>query len=129
MLDTSAISAVIFGEPEAEAFLAAMTRHAGELVMSAATAVEVGIVVEAKQGPEATRDLHDLLAALRVAIRPMDEEQARIAVAAWRRFGRGRHPAGLNFGDCCTYALAKADGAALLFKGNDFSQTDVISAW
>lgn len=128
VLDTSALAAVVFGEPDAEALLAVMIRSAGDLVISAATAVEIGIVVEAKQGQEASADLRKLLATLSVRSVPVDDVQAAAAVAAWRRFGKGRHPAGLNLGDCFSYALAKTDGAALLFKGNDFAQTDIASA-
>lgn len=125
VLDTSALAAVVFGEPDAEALLAHMTRSAGDLILSAATAVEVGIVVEARQGAEATADLTALLEALQVRTVPVDEDQAAAALMAWRRFGKGRHPAGLNLGDCFAYALARVEGAALLFKGDDFPQTDV----
>ncbi|MEE6281838.1 type II toxin-antitoxin system VapC family toxin [Georgenia sunbinii] len=128
VLDTSALSAVIFGETDAESLLAAMQRHAGGLTISAATAVEAGIVIEAKQGPEATADLHALLDALQVSTTAVDGEQIAVAVAAWRRFGKGRHPAALNFGDCFSYALARTLGASLLFKGRDFAQTDILSA-
>lgn len=128
-LDTSALAAVVFGEPEAEQVLAVMVRAAGDLTLSAATAVEAGIVIEARQGPDATRDLHVLLTRLRVTTVPVDEHQAAAAVAAWRRFGKGRHPAGLNLGDCFSYALATTSGASLLFKGDDFQRTDVAAAW
>lgn len=96
--------------------------------VSAASAVEVGIVVEAKQGAEATEDLQRLLALIGVITVPFDAEQAIAAVAAWRRIGRGRHPAALDLGDCFSYALAKTSGAAVLHKGDDFSQTDITSA-
>ncbi len=128
VVDTSALAAVVFGEPDAEALLAVMSKSAGDLAISAATAVEVGIVVEAKQGADAAADLRWLLSVLSVRSVPFDEVQAAAAVAAWRRFGKGRHQAGLNLGDCCSYALAKVEGAALLFKGNDFAQTDIASA-
>lgn len=128
VLDTSALAAVVFGEPDAELLLAAMTSAAGDLLLSAATAVEVGIVVAAKQGPTASHDLRLLIDGLGVTVVPLDATQAEFAVAAWRRFGKGRHPAGLNLGDCFAYALAKSQGAELLFKGRDFSQTDVASA-
>lgn len=128
VLDTSAVAAVIFGEPDAEGLLAAMTRSAGDLLLSAATAVELGIVVEARQGPAATDDLRRMLTTLTVVTVPLDQEQAGIALAAWRRFGKGRHVAGLNLGDCYSYALAKSRQAPLLFKGEDFAQTDIASA-
>jgi ribonuclease VapC len=101
---------------------------AGDLQMSAGTAIEVGIVVEARQGAEATKDLGLLVDRPGIATVPVDRIQAEAAVAAWRRFGKGHHPAGLNLGDCFSYALAKLTSAPLLFKGRDFGQTDVISA-
>lgn len=128
VLDTSAVAAVVFGEPDAEALLAVMRGSAGDLVISGATLVEVGIVVEARQGPEAGEDLKTLLRALGVRVVPVDERHATVATAAWRRFGKGRHPAGLNLGDCFSYAAARVEGAPLLFKGADFPQTDVASA-
>ncbi len=128
VLDTSAVAAVVFGEPDAEALLSVMLAEVGGLVISAANRVEVGIVVETRQGPEAANDLHILLDRLGVDIAPVDVDQAHAALAAWRRFGKGRHPAGLNFGDCFAYALAKVTAAPLLFKGQDFRQTDVVSA-
>lgn len=102
-----------------------MVRHAGGLSLSAASRVEAGVVVEARRGPVATTDLQLLLDTLRVNIVPVDEEQAGAAVAAWRRFGKGRHPAGLNFGDCFSYALARTLGLPLLFVGEDFARTDL----
>lgn len=128
VLDTSAVAAVIFGEPEAETMLSTMVGHAGDLQISAATVVEAAIVVEAKQGPAAASDLKTLLHTLGVVTAPVDSDQAEVATAAWRRFGKGRHAAALNLGDCFSYALAKVLSAPLLFKGGDFSQTDVISA-
>lgn len=128
VVDTSALAAVVFGEPDAEAFLAAMRRSAGDLHIGAATLVEASIVIEAKQGPEAVDDMHSLLAGVNGQVVAVDEAQARLAHAAWRRFGKGRHPAALNLGDCFAYALAKSTGSALLFKGGDFAQTDIASA-
>lgn len=125
VLDTSAVAAIILGEPDAEVYAAVMLRHAGELSISAATWVELGIVVEARQGQPAFDDLTALLTRLTVTIEPLDADQAMVAVAAWRRFGKGRHPAGLNLGDCFSYALASTLGAPLLFKGRDFAQTDI----
>jgi ribonuclease VapC len=128
VLDTSAVAAVVFGEPDAEMFLSVMLANAGDLQMSAGTAVEVGIVVEARQGSAATKDLGILVDRLGMATVPVDQAQAQAAVAAWRRFGKGRHPAGLNLGDCFSYALAKLTAAPLLFKDRDFAQTDIPSA-
>lgn len=121
--DTSAMVAVVLGEPDAESFLAALTDD--EAWASAASVVEAGIVVEARQGPDATRDLELLISATIDRVVPLDQDHARAAVAAWRRFGKGRHQAGLNFGDCLSYATARLANAPLLFKGNDFSQTDL----
>ena len=129
VLDTSAVAAVVFGEPDAEVLASIMTRSVGQLVLSAATRVELGIVIEARQGSTAAEDLRAMLSELDVATVPLDEAQARAAIAAWRRFGKGRHSAGLNFGDCFSYALAKTEGAPLLFKGDDFAQTDIASAY
>lgn len=128
VVDTSVLAAVVLGEPDAEAYLSVMQRAIGELTLSAATLVEASIVVEAKQGPDAAADLATLLTSLAVETVPVDAAQAAMAVAAWRRFGKGRHPAALNVGDCFAYALATTTGARLLFKGQDFTQTDVSSA-
>lgn len=128
VVDTSSLVAVVCGEPDAERHLAVLIAHAGDVQLSAASAVELGIVVEAKQGSEATEDLHRLISLLGIITVPFDADQAVGAVAAWRRFGKGRHPAGLNLGDCYSYALAKVNGSALLFKGDDFRQTDIASA-
>ncbi len=124
-LDTSALAAVVFGESDAAQFTAAMLANAGDCLISAATWVEASIVVEVKQGPAAAQDLRLLVDQIGAEVVPVDAETASVAVAAWQRFGKGRHPAGLNFGDCFSYALAKVAGAALLFKGNDFAQTDI----
>jgi ribonuclease VapC len=126
IVETSAVVAVVLGEPDAERFVDALTGPALRLI-SAANVVEAGIVVEARQGPDAARDLALLLETSAVVVEPVDAEQARLAVDAWRRFGKGRHPAGLNLGDCFAYALARYRGEPLLFKGDDFAQTDVAS--
>lgn len=126
-VDTSALIAVILGENDAEMFAGALADRVGEIGVSAATLVETRIVAEAKQGADATGDLRLLLETVRADIVSVDAEQADIATAAWMRFGRGRHPAALNFGDCFSYALAKSLGAPLLFKGSDFAQTDIAS--
>jgi ribonuclease VapC len=121
--DTSALIAVVLGEPDAERFLAAL--EADAVTISAASLAEGMIVVEARQGPDASRDLDLLVAGVVDRITPVDEAHARAALGAWRRFGKGRHPAGLNFGDCFAYATASLADLALLFKGEDFSQTDL----
>lgn len=124
-LDTSALAAVVFGEPDAGRFAAAMLANTGDCLISAATLVETGIVVEAKHGPAGTQDLRLLVDQIGADVVPIDAQMASVAVAAWQRFGKGRHPAALNFGDCFSYALTKTSGAPLLFKGDDFAQTDV----
>lgn len=127
VIDSSVLAAVVLGEPDAERYVQAMQRHE-PLSVSAATLLESRIVVEARQGPDATRDLDLLVDQAVVAVQPVDAHQADIAFAAWRRFGKGRHPAGLNFGDCFAYALASVLDEPLLFKGEDFAATDVRAA-
>jgi ribonuclease VapC len=90
--------------------------------------VEVGIVMQARRGDDGARDLDLLLAKLRIEILPFTARQAEIARKAFRRYGRGRHDAKLNFGDCLAYAVAKDESAPLLFKGDDFGRTDVVVA-
>lgn len=126
-VDTSAIIAVLLGEDDAESMVGALASNAGDVGISAATLVETRIVAEAKQGTAAAADLRTFLTAIDADIIAVDADQADIAAAAWMRFGRGRHPAALNFGDCFSYALAKSLGAPLLFKGNDFTRTDIAS--
>ena len=96
--------------------------------MSAATRVELGIVVEAKRGPAGVQLLDELLDRAEVEVLPVDARLADDAIVGWRRFGKGRHPAGLNFGDTFSYALARRLGQPLLFVGDDFSKTDVTVA-
>ena len=97
-------------------------------MLSAANLLEVGIVMQVRRGDDGARDLDLLLAKLKVEIIPFTARQTDIARKAFRHYGRGRHAAGLNFGDCFAYALAKDQSAALLFKGDDFAQTDVMVA-
>ncbi len=122
-IDTSAVIAILFGEVGSEAI---ERKLMGErAVMSAATRVELGIVVEARRGPAGTQLLEELLHRAEVEVAEMDENQAIEALVGWRRFGKGRHAANLNLGDTYSYALAIARRCPLLFVGNDFSQTDV----
>jgi ribonuclease VapC len=123
VLDPSALIAYLKAEPEATRLQQAMIA-ASALSLSAASLVEAGMVAEKLRGG-GSLDLDVLLVQLHVSIVPFTEAQAELARAAFRRFGKGRHPAGLNFGDCFSYALARALGQPLLFVGNDFSQTDV----
>lgn len=127
ILDTSAVLAVVLGEDDAATYLTAMT-SAAELSISAATLVECLMVAHARQGAEAEADVHALLADLEADVRPFAEEEALAAIQGWLRFGKGRHSAGLNLGDCLSYGAAQVAGRPLLFKGDDFSQTDVPSA-
>lgn len=121
--DTSALVAVVLGEPDAEHFLAAL--RSDSVAISAVSFAEACIVSEARQGPDAGRDLELLVAGVVDRVVPADHAHARAAMDAWRRFGKGRHPASLNFGDCFAYAAAALANLPLLFKGEDFSQTDI----
>lgn len=125
IVDSSVLVAIVLGEDDASSFATVLASAGERIAISAATWVEASIVVEARQGADAARDLGLLVEHLGATVEPVDEMQAHAAVTAWRRFGKGRHPAGLNLGDCFSYALAIANGEALLFKGNDFTQTDV----
>ena len=127
IVDTSAILAILRDEPERRRFTEAI-EAADECLMSTASFVEASLVLEATRGYEGLRDLDLLLAKAGMEFVPVDMEQAHIARKAFRNFGKGRHPAKLNFGDCFSYALAIATNSPLLFKGNDFSQTDVVQA-
>lgn len=124
-VDTSSLVAVVLGEPDAERHLDRLQR--GPAQVSSVSLVEATIVVDARQGADAVRDL-ELLVEATTDIVAVDVAHARAALAAWRRFGRGRHPAGLNFGDCFSYALARLADVPLLYKGYDFAQTDVAAA-
>lgn len=124
VLDTSAILAILLNEPEINTFSAAIERDPVRL-LSAASLVEASLVVESRYGEAGRRDLDLLLQAAEIEIAPLDARQADMARHAFRTFGKGRHPAALNLGDCFSYALAQVSGEALLFKGNDFSKTDV----
>lgn len=126
VIDTSALVALLGMEPEAPRLAAAIEADPTGLV-SAATLVEASIVVESLQGEIAVRELDLLLARAGIVVEPVSAEQAELARQAWRRFGKGRHPAGLNYGDCFSYALSRATGEPLLFKGEDFALTDVTA--
>lgn len=124
VIDTSALAAIFLGEAERRRFLELITSAETRLV-SAASILETGIVLEARRGDAAGRefDLFVLRADLRIV--PVDADQIDLARAAWRKYGKGRHPAALNFGDCFSYALAKFSGEPLLAKGTDFGLTDI----
>lgn len=127
VIDTSALVALLLDEPERADFAAAIEADPRRLV-SAATLVEAGIVLEARLGQPGADALDLLLQRAEVQIVALDREQAEIARRAWRRFGKGNDPAGLNLGDCFAYALAVAVAEPLLFKGEDFARADVPAA-
>jgi ribonuclease VapC len=127
VIDTSAIIAILLGEDEAVEVAQTIADHPKRL-MSAFTALECGIVIEAKKGEVGGRELDLLLHRAHIDIVSMDIKQYEIARAAWRRYGKGRHRASLNIGDCCSYALAKYSGESLLYTGQDFSFTDMTPA-
>jgi ribonuclease VapC len=127
IIDTSAIIAILFNESDAEFFAQAITRADARRV-SAATFVEASIVVDALTKGAGSRQLDAFFRRASITVEPVTEEHAQIARQAFSDYGKGRHSAGLNFGDCFSYALAKALGEPLLFKGKDFSKTDLVAA-
>ena len=127
IIDTSAMVAILYREPEAEAFTR-LIHDADECRISVASYVELSIVVENQLGPEGMRLAEAFFRRAGVTVEPVTVEQGELARQAFLDFGKGRHKAGLNYGDCFPYALAKATGELLLFKGNDFSQTDIRTA-
>ena len=126
VVDTSALIAILLLEPEAERFTRTIADAQPRLI-SAANLFEAAIVIEGRLGPEAGGDLDDFVADVGLEVEPVTLEQVRVARHAYRTYGRGHHSAGLNFGDCFAYALAKTVGVPLLFKGSDFALTDIRS--
>ncbi len=124
VIDTSAVLAILLGEPERGKFLQLLSESETRL-LSAANALETAIVVESRRGDAAGRELDLFLHRTRIEIVAVDAEQFSIARFAWRKFGKGRHPAALNFGDCFAYALTKTSSEPLLAKGEDFRRTDL----
>ncbi len=124
VIDTSALAAIFFAEAERDTFLKAITAAESRLV-SAASVLETGIVLEARQGEAAGREFDLFVIRANLQIVPVDAEQVEIARSAWRKYGKGRHPAALNFGDCFAYALAKTSDEPLLAKGGEFALTDI----
>ena len=124
VVDSSALLAILLNEPDAEPIRRAFDRD-DVRVLSAATLLEVSMVIESRKGESGGRDLDLLISKSKIEVIPVDESQVDEARRAWRRFGRGRHPAGLNYGDLFSYALARTTGQPLLFKGNVFARTDV----
>ncbi len=127
IVDSSAVLAILFGEADAR-------RHASAIMaaypcrMSVANVLEASIALERRGGATAAHDLDALLERAEIELVPITVEHLEGARRAWRRFGKGNHPAALNFGDCFAYALARTTGEPLLFKGGDFSQTDIEAA-
>jgi ribonuclease VapC len=124
VLDTSAIIAVLFDEPDAEVLERRIVDDSVRLV-SAASVVEATIIIESRLGDTGGREFDLWLQRASIEIVPVDLEQTEMARRGWRRFGKGRHPARLNYGDCFSYALAVTRDEPLLFKSNDFARTDV----
>ncbi len=122
-IDTSVLLAILQNEPERRSFNEGI-EAADRRLISAATYVECSMILESRHGAEGVRDLDHFFARAQITIVPVDAEQARIARDAFRKYGKGRHRAGLNFGDCFSYALSQALDEPLLFKGHDFPCTD-----
>ncbi|HJN44929.1 MAG: VapC toxin family PIN domain ribonuclease [Acidobacteria bacterium] len=127
VIDASALLAILFGEPERDEFARAVAA-AGVRLVGAVNAFEAAAAVAARKGPEGSRELDLLFHGAGIEVVSFTEAQLRLAREAYNHFGKGRHPAGLNLGDCCAYALARHAGEPLLFKGDDFPQTDVSAA-
>ena len=124
VVDTSAAVAIILGEPGSEG-LALHLENAVARLMPAAIHVELDIVIEARLWPAGQDVVDRLLRDAKIDIVPVDADLAARAMSGWRRYGKGRHPAGLNFGDCFTYALAERTGHPVLCTGDDFAATDL----
>ena len=127
IVDTSVIIAILKDEEDAHAIGAVLSRSRN-CRMSAVSYVEAGVVVDGSRNPVLSRRLDDLLRDVEVSLEPVTLNQARIARQAYRDFGKGRHRAGLNFGDCFAYEVAKERGCRLLYVGDDFTQTDLEAA-
>jgi ribonuclease VapC len=126
VIDTSAVLAILQNEPERRAFNEAIEAAASRS-LSAASFVETSMIVESRYGSDGMRDLDLFIAKAQIELIAVDVEQAHLARQAFRQFGKGRHPAGLNFGDCFSYALARALSDPLLYKGADFRKCDIES--
>jgi ribonuclease VapC len=128
VVDTSIITAMIVDEPERNLFEDLILRGS-TVVISVAAVVEISIVLRHKRRDSDAEKLDELLSKLRIDVRGVDLSLGKLAREAFAQYGKGRHPAALNFGDCFTYALAKARDDVLLFKGDDFARTDIVPAW
>lgn len=127
VVDASAVLAVLFNEPERDAVAGAIA-NADVRLISAVNALECAVVVSSRKGPHGVRELDLLLHRADFEVVAFTPDHVRLAHEAYERYGKGRHPAGLNLGDCCAYALARHAGEPLLFKGTDFTRTDVVPA-
>ena len=126
VIDTSALIAILQNEPERRVFNEAI-EAADTCVLSTASFLETSMVIESRYGPDGRRDLDLFISKAGIALASVDADQAYVARDAFLRYGKGRHPAGLNFGDCFAYALAKTLDESLLFKGHDFVLTDIAA--
>ncbi len=127
ILDTSAILAIVFREPERDDFLRKIGA-ASTVGVGSPTLVETAIVLAARLGEQGIRFLSLMVERAGIVVVSFEQPHTQLAIEAWQRFGRGRHPAGLNFGDCLAYATARLAGRPLLCKGDDFSKTDIALA-
>ena len=127
ILDSSSLIAILAGEPDSELYVQAISR-APRCRISAGSFIELSIVLESQFPMEVQQQCEALFRRVGIEIEPVTAGQAHLARQAFHDFGKGRHPAGLNFGDCFAYALAKDTGEPLLFKGNDFKRTDIVCA-
>jgi ribonuclease VapC len=127
VIDSSAIAAIVLEESDASIYISAITNDSKRLI-SSATLVEVSIVLMSRRKADAITALDTLMMLLSIVVIPVSHDHALLAREAFRRFGKGRDRAGLNFGDCFSYALAKHTGEPLLYKGNDFTHTDIAAA-
>ena len=127
VIDSSALIAILCDEPERHRFNRQIEIES-QCLISTASVLETSIVLETRYGEQASHELDCFLSTASIEICPFDSQQLAIARHAYRQYGKGRHPASLNYGDCFSYALAKQKGEALLFKGNDFTKTDICAA-
>jgi ribonuclease VapC len=127
VVDSSVLIAILLAEPESEDFAKRLI-EIDEIYVSAVSVLESAMVIEYKKGEQGAIQFDELLKAIEPTIFAFDSQQVELARAAWWQYGKGRHPAKLNFGDCCSYAVAKYINKPLLFKGDDFSKTDLAQA-
>jgi len=124
VIDSSVLIAILLDEPEAKYFEKSLA-DTYDIFISAVSIVESSMVIEYRKQEQGAKEYDELLKKIAPNIIEFNEQQAKLARIAWRKYGKGRHPAKLNFGDCCSYATAKYLNQPLLFKGNDFSKTDI----